>query len=218
MQLSLPKPFPLLYFGFLCLQVSSVSNFLPDTRGQKWPFIHVHSFSCAVEREGHCKKKKKYPWHVWGVHTVDGPHGVFHRARQHILPRSTLLLLMACVLSQSILLRLQVALQGNCLKRALGCVHFPGLLGYSTKARLGWVGLVLCPSRVRAAQATKYLASTLSPGGPCILSSPPSQPLGFLGASRSAISGVPCVSSGELISSCDPPGRCQLSRIPGRLG
>ena len=32
-----------------------------------------------------------------------------------------------CVLSQSTLLRLQVALQGNCLKRALGCVHFPGL-------------------------------------------------------------------------------------------
>ena len=35
--------------------------------------------------------------------------------------------LMACVLSQSTLLRLQVDLQGNCLKRALGCVHFPGL-------------------------------------------------------------------------------------------
>ena len=35
--------------------------------------------------------------------------------------------LMACVLSQSTLLGLQVALQGNCLKQALGCVHFPGL-------------------------------------------------------------------------------------------
>ena len=35
--------------------------------------------------------------------------------------------LMACVLSWSTLLRLQVALQGNCLKQALGCVHFPGL-------------------------------------------------------------------------------------------
>ena len=32
-----------------------------------------------------------------------------------------------CVLSQSTLLRLQVALQGNCPKRALGCVHSPGL-------------------------------------------------------------------------------------------
>jgi len=25
-----------------------------------------------------------------------------------------------------------------------------------------------------------------------------------------------CVSSGDLISGCNPPGRCQLSRIPGR--
>ena len=32
------------------------------------------------------------------------------------------------------------------------------------------------------------------------------------------ISGVPCVSSGELISDCNPPGGCQLSRIPGRRG
>ena len=36
-------------------------------------------------------------------------------------------LLTACVLSQSTLLRLQVALQGNCPKQALGCMHLPGL-------------------------------------------------------------------------------------------
>ena len=36
-------------------------------------------------------------------------------------------LLTACVLSWSTLLRLQVALQGNCLKWALGCMHFPDL-------------------------------------------------------------------------------------------
>ena len=35
--------------------------------------------------------------------------------------------------------------------------------------------------------------------------------------SKSAVSGVPCVTSGGLISGCDPPGRCQPSRIPGRL-
>ena len=28
-----------IYFGFLCLQVSLVSNFRPDTRGQRWSFI-----------------------------------------------------------------------------------------------------------------------------------------------------------------------------------
>ena len=36
--------------------------------------------------------------------------------------------------------------------------------------------------------------------------------------SRRTVSGVPCVSSGELISGCDPPGGCQPSRISGRLG
>ena len=29
---------------------------------------------------------------------------------------------------------------------------------------------------------------------------------------------MPCVSSGELISGCNPPGGCHPSRIPGRLG
>ena len=35
---------------------------------------------------------------------------------------------------------------------------------------------------------------------------------------ESAVSAVPGVSSGELISGCNPPGRCQMSRIPGRFG
>ena len=35
--------------------------------------------------------------------------------------------LVVCVLSWSTLLRLQVALQGDCLKGALGCVYVPGL-------------------------------------------------------------------------------------------
>ena len=44
-----------------------------------------------------------------------------------VLATLDLSLLMACVLSQSTLLRLPVALQGISLKGALGCVHFPGL-------------------------------------------------------------------------------------------
>ena len=35
---------------------------------------------------------------------------------------------------------------------------------------------------------------------------------------QSPVSGVLCVSSGELISGCNPPGRCQPFRIPGRHG
>ena len=53
-------------------------------------------------------------------------------------------------------------------------------MGTPQMHRLGWA-CVLCPSQVRAAQATRYLAIALSPSGQCILSPPHSQPLGFLG-------------------------------------
>ena len=50
--------------------------------------------------------------------------------------------------------------------------------------RLSWA-CVLCPSQVRAAQATS-LASAVSPGGERVLSPPWSQPLSFLGSSGRA--------------------------------
>ena len=59
-------------------------------------------------------------------------------------------LLTVCVLSLSTLLRLQVALQGNCLKWALGYVPFPGLSSSgsgswaSTKVQT-WLGLRFVP-------------------------------------------------------------------------
>ena len=122
----------------------------------------------------------------------------------------------ACVLSQCTLLWLQVALQGNCLKWALGCIHFPGL---SHSGSGSWV-MHKCTDLVgpafwalpRSEQfRTRCLASTLSPaGGVCLITSPV--------PNRCAVSGVLCVSSGELISRCNPPGRCQPSRIPGSLG
>ena len=51
-----------------------------------------------------------------------------------------------------------------------------------------------------------------------ILSPPPPQPLGFLGAQRERRLRCSVCLLGELISGCDPPGGCQPSRIPGRLG
>ena len=57
--------------------------------------------------------------------------------------------LTACVLSPSTLLRLQVALQGNCPKQALGFVHFPGLSRSGSGSRVlhkgtDLVGPVFC--------------------------------------------------------------------------
>ena len=56
----------------------------------------------------------KYRWRVWGVLTVYGSHWVCPSSRQCVLPGSTVL-------------RIQVALQGNCPTQALHFVHFPGL-------------------------------------------------------------------------------------------
>ena len=77
---------------------------------------------------------------------------------------------------------------------------------------------VLCPSQVQTAQATSCLASALSQVGLA------SYALSNLGDSVSwvhhegTVPGVPCISSGELISGCDTPGGCEPSRIPGRHG
>ena len=69
-------------------------------------------FNCAAGREEHCKKISLV--YVGSACSVWATLG---------LPP-----LMAHVLSWSTLLRLHVTLQGNCLKWALGCVYFPGLI------------------------------------------------------------------------------------------
>ena len=96
-------------------------------------------------------------------------------------------LFMVCVLSWSTLLRLQVALQGNCLKRALGCVHFPGLSPGSGAWVLhkgaDSVGPVFCalPKSKQLRRPGAWQAHSPQVGW-CILSPLLSQPLGFLGA------------------------------------
>ena len=57
---------------------------------------------------------------------------------------------------------------GNCLMRALVCMHFPGkplrfmFSGIPQRCRLGWA-CVLHPYQVRAAQVTRCLVSTVAP-------------------------------------------------------
>ena len=77
---------------------------------------------------------------------------------------------------------------------------------------LGWV-CVLCPPQVRAAQATRCLASALSQVGGASHYLPAPSPSVSCVRHGSTASGVSCVSSGGLISGCDPPGRWQPSRI-----
>ena len=69
----------------------------------------------------------------------------------------------------------------------------------------GLVGPAFCAFPTRAAQAARSFRSALSPGA------------GRLLPSAAPASGAPCVCSGELASSRNPPGRCQPSRISESL-
>ena len=158
-------------------------------------------FSSAVGREEHCKQIP--------LVCVGSVHSVWTTLNLPRLP----------VLCAFPALRLQVASQGTCPNQALGFTHFPGLscsgsgFGYSTKEETQ-LGMPFVPSQVQATQATRCLASALShlnhlPSPSCLVS---------WMCCKSTISGVPCVSSGELFSGYDPPGRCHPSMVPGRLG
>ena len=88
--------------------------------------------------------------------------------------------------------------------------------GTPQRHRLGWA-CILCPPQVLGAQAIRCLVSTRSQAVRLNHLPIPSCSVSWVSCKR-AVSGVPCVSSGELISGCDPPGRCLPSGIPGRLG
>ena len=113
-----------------------------------------------------------------------------------------LLLLTACVLSRSTLLRFQVVLQGNCLRRVLGCVHFPGLQHSGSASQVlnkgtDSFGPAFCAlprsEQLRQPGAWRVYSSQLGnasyhlPGPSCSVS---------WVHSGGAVSGVPCVSSG----------------------
>ena len=85
------------YFGFLCLQVSSMPNFHPDKRGWRWSLIKALLFSCALGKEEHGKQIS--------LTCVGSSHSVW--ATLGLPPHS------ACVLSRSTLFRLNIALHGN---------------------------------------------------------------------------------------------------------
>ena len=114
-----------------------------------------------------------------------------------------------------------VALQGNCLKWALGCVHFPGLSHSSSGTHKGTdsVGPAFCalPRSKKLRQPGTWQVHYPRWSGASYHLPSRSRLVSWV-CNRSAVSGVLCVSSGELISGCDSPGRCQPYRIPGRCG
>ena len=144
MHLSLPKRFPLF---ILASSVFKSLQCLISALTQGGEGGHLFRLICSIVLWGGRNTANKYHWHVWGVLAVYGPHWVCPSSLWRVLSRSTLL-------------RLQVALQGYCLKWTLHFMHFPGL---SCSGSSSWVitraqtqlGMCLCPSQVRAAQATR---------------------------------------------------------------
>ena len=164
--------------------------------------------SCALGSEEHCKQIS-LAW-VWSARSVWTTLG---------LPHFTL-----CVLSQSTLLRFQVALQGNFPKQAVGFMHFPDLSCSSSGSQVLRKGTDSVGPAFCALPRSKQLRRPGAWQAHCtrwfvhLKHLPSHSPSDSWVLCKSAISDVPCVSSGELISGCDPPGRGQLSSIPGRLG
>ena len=153
----------------------------------------------------------KYHWLVWGVLAVYGSHWGWHSSRRHVLSRTTLL-------------RVQVALQGYCPKQMLRFVHFPSLSCSDLVSRVlckgtDSIGCAFCalPRSEQLRWPGTWWAHCSRWAVDLNHLTSPSHSLSWVWH-ESTISGVPCNSSGELISGCDRPGRCYQSRIPGRRG
>ena len=111
MLLSLPVWFPLLLF-ILASSVCKCLECLISTLTQGGKGGHLFRLTCSVVLRGGKNTANKH-WPVWGVLAVYAPHWVCPSSRWPVL-------------SQSTLLRIQVALQGNCPKQALRFVPSPG--------------------------------------------------------------------------------------------
>ena len=185
MHLSLPKRFPLFILASsVCRSLQCLISAL--TQGGEGGLLF--RLTCSVVLWGGRNTANKYHWRVWGVLAVSGPYWV--------VPANSVCAFLVYTTQAP------GCSAGGLSKGGPGLRVCPRskplrfrFSGTPQRHRLGWA-YVLCPSQARAAQVTRCFVNALSPGRGCILSPPPSQPLGSSQAC--------CVSSGELISGCDP--------------
>ena len=144
-----------MYRHFLCLQVSSVSNFCPDTREWRWSLIYAYLFSCAVGREEHCKQ-------ISLVRVGEGSQCMDHTgfAPAHGICAFLVYTAQAPGCSAGELSKVG---PGFCVLPSSKLLRF-GFLGSPQRHRLNWA-CVLCPSQVWAAQVIRCLVSALSQVG-----------------------------------------------------
>ena len=166
-----------------------MSNFRPDTGGQRWFLVQVRLFSPAAERAGRCRQMSLAC--VRSTRSVPATLG---------LPPLTGVYFPRLHCSGSRLLYRE---------QALRCVRFQ-FSGTPQKRRLGWACVLCLPRPSSSGSQEPDRRALPGYGAPSPLRGPS---LSF--CTRRL--GAPCVCSGELVSSCDPPGGCQPSRISGSL-
>ena len=126
---------------------------------------HFFRLTCSVVMWGGRNTANKHHRRVWGVLAASQPH--------RVCPRSPRVCFHGLHCSGSRLLCWKLSEAGSGL-RALPrskplSFRFSGT---PQRRRLGWA-CVLCPSQVRAAQATRCLASAVAPkSGVCLITSP----------------------------------------------
>ena len=172
---------------------------------------HLFRLTCSVVLWGGRHTANKYHWRVWGVLAMFQLHWVCPCSRRVCPPY------LHCLGSRLLCREPSEAGPGLYALPRSKPLRFR-FSGTPQRCRLGWA-CVLCPSQVRAAQVARCVARTVTRrlGGASSRLPCPSRSV-FWVYNGCAFSGVPCVSSGDLISACDHPGRCQLSRIPRSLG
>ena len=157
-------------------------------------------FACSVMLWGGSIAANKCQLCVGGALAVFWPHWVCPHSQRECFPR--------------------IHCSGSWLlsrERALSFMHFPGPSCSGSGSRVlhkgtDSVGPVFCAvSGPRSSGNQELEEHTLFRG---IATSPLPVPASVSGRARSD---VPCVSSGELISGCNPAGGCQPSRISGNL-
>ena len=114
---------------------------------------HLFRLTCSVVLWGGRNTANKYHWRVWGVLTVSQPHWVCPQSQHVWFPG------LHCSGSRLLCRGTKVGPELHALPRSKPLrLRFSGI---PQRHRLGWAW-VLCPSQVRAAQATRCLATALS--------------------------------------------------------
>ena len=182
MHLSFPKRLPLFILASsVCTSLQCVISALTHGGGGG----HFFRLTCSVMLWGGRNTANKYHWRVWGVLAVSRAHWVCPCSRRVCFP-SLHFSGLGCS-------------QGNCLRWALGCMHFPGLSCSGAVSPLlhkgaDSVGPAFCalPRSEQLRRPGAWQAHSPQVGGVSYHLPGPNHSASWV-AARAPVSAVPCV-------------------------